>query len=108
RSEYNIAMNTTDPNDAGVSPDLQETVDRVLKGARDSDLDLGLRELAEHAVGDGVQRIRPRADLGNGEAVAGGAGPELVVLGVRLPIDRPGRAAAPAPAARRIVRRGEA
>ena len=60
------------------------------------DGDVGLRVLAEHAVGERVQGVVARTDVRDGEAaMVVAAGPELVVLGVGLPVDRPRRAGAP-------------
>ena len=60
------------------------------------DGDVGLRVLAEHAIGERVQGVVARTDVRDGEAaMVVAASPELVVLGVGLPVDRPRRAGAP-------------
>ena len=64
---------------------------------------VSFRELAEYAVGKRVQGVRARADVRDREVpVVVAADPELIVLGVGLPVDRP---AARASRAGRVARR---
>ena len=57
------------------------------------DGDIGLRVLAEQAIGERVQGVAARADIRDGEAaLIVAARPELVVLGVGLPVDESRRA----------------
>jgi hypothetical protein len=51
-------MNTTDTNDAGVSPDLQAAVDRVLKGTQDPE---AMRRAAERM--DRLREAMPETNV---------------------------------------------